>query len=705
MSKYVLLDEISGSLKGDAGPVLNKHLGGKHDQASHAGGRRSVGSRATDALDALTEPFVAGRRREEENIDYLTGRTTTPPSWSGAPPTVYVPRRTMSDRIQSARKKIRARRAQRERERMMAMTPAEIDQVGRANRRRADAKRAARGKPPLYEDFEKHGSHDQSSHGRRGAGILTGDAAKEIAHARCGIGTPAEKPGSLDYPPYAASRIREQGFAEPSSVVSRDDFLALAKSGDYEVIFRGGPAGVSDGMITGEPWIGNGIGGTGSYFAPQAWAAIGYAKMTGDPDAEVVVALLPKAAVKGPKATDYSEDLRGIDSGADYSVARDLNSSLPSRIVYNTGILIFPDGPRSPQDAIDIARDTGLFSEDSLSGAEQALAKSADQLWRVTRDGRAVLVWPKSEQVEKHGNHDQSSHGRRGAGRRQSEEIGGAADTNVGFAGLTAATQRWVADEAAARGVSVRNVEREYERRIEVARTMPDPYRPGMTAYEGGLDWYSKEANSHAVEVGRGDAARGAAVISALSPQNPWPANKNAATAVADLADRRDELGLDTSDKAWAKWKEVHKEYGNTGPVTKPNFDQAWAVANGADINATLTGRKRRNFHNNILGDADSVTVDVHMMKALSTTPTSTLVGKKQAEDFWRWEKNNRKKAAKTGEPVIAVDGVGYTIAAQATINVARRMGLEPRQVQAIVWNTCVTEKWARPPAVEGSES
>lgn len=440
-------------------PVLNKHLGGKHDQASHAGGRRSVGSRATDALDALTEPSVAGRRREEENIDYLTGRTATPPSWSGAPPTVYVPRRTMSDRIQSARKKIRARRAQRERERMMAMTPAEIDQVGRANRRRADAKRAAQGKPPLYEDFEKHGSHDQSSHGRRGAG------------------------------------------------------------------------------------------------------------------------------------------------------------------------------------------------------------------------------------------------------RSQSQEIGGGADANVGFAGLTAATGRWVAQEAADRGVSVRDVEKEFERRIEVARTMPDPYRPGMTAYEGGLDWYSKEANSHAVEVGRGDAARGAAVISALSPQNPWPANKNAATAVADLADRRDELGLDSPDKAWAKFKEVHKEYGNTGPVTKPAFDQAWAVANGADINTTLTGRKRRNFHNNILGDGESVTVDVHMMKALSTTPTSTIRGKKEAEKFWQWSKDNTKSATKRGTDVIAVDGVGYTIAAQATINVARRMGLEPRQVQAIVWNTCVTEKWVRPPAVEGSES
>lgn len=347
------------------------------------------------------------------------------------------------------------------------------------------------------------------------------------------------------------------------------------------------------------------------------------------------------------------------------------------------------------------------FAEDErpLEDIDGELGDLLDEMLSVTSVSKSVTVKfePGLRPVLKHGSHDQSAHGRRGSGRRQSVELPGATDANVGFAGLTPATARYVADAAAERGVSVRAVEAEYERRIEVARGMPDPYRPGMTAYEGGMDWYSKEANDFANAISPGDPAVGSGVLSALSPQNPWPSNKNSAACVMDMQRRKDEFGLTASDtdKAWAKYKEIHKDYGNTGPVTKPNFDQAWAIANGASIDATLTGRKRRNFHNNILGDAESVTVDVHMMKALSTTPGSTIVGKKEAEKFWQWSRDNSKSAAKKGEDPVVIDGVGYSVAAQATINVARRMGLEPRQVQAIVWNTCVTEKWARPPVVE----
>lgn len=307
-----------------------------------------------------------------------------------------------------------------------------------------------------------------------------------------------------------------------------------------------------------------------------------------------------------------------------------------------------------------------------------------------------ILFAPGLRPVLKHGSHDQQSHAGK-MGRRQSESIAGGADANVGYSGLTAATQKFISQEADANGVSVRNVEKEFERRIEMARSMPDPYREGVTAYEGGLDWYSNEANSHASSVGRGDVEKGSGIISALSPQNPWPANKNAASYVAHLADKREELGLDTPEKAWAQFQDPSRPFGNTGPVGKREFTMAWAIANGADVNTTLTGRKRRNFYNNILGDAESVTVDVHMAKALSTTPGSKISGKAQAIAFLGRSKNNTKIATKRGTDVVAVDGVGYTIAAQATINVARRMGLEPAQVQAIIWNTCVKEKWVSP--------
>lgn len=121
---------------------VEKHYKGKHDQQSHAG------TRQTNILDETMS-------RGEQDVAYLTGRRIAPPDWMGPAPTRYVPRRTLSSRVKSARKKIQQWRQRRESKRMAEMTPAEVDRVSRANRRRVDAKRAAEGKPPLYDDMEK----------------------------------------------------------------------------------------------------------------------------------------------------------------------------------------------------------------------------------------------------------------------------------------------------------------------------------------------------------------------------------------------------------------------------------------------------------------------------------------------------------------------------------------------------------------------
>lgn len=351
---------------------------------------------------------------------------------------------------------------------------------------------------------------------------------------------------------------------------------------------------------------------------------------------------------------------------------------------------------RPIRDLLDVARD---FNE--REGIE---SRSLGDFGTMARKA-LVRFAPGLIPMLKHGNHNQKTHAGR-QGRAAGSEQEGGVPANIGYGGLTAATGRFVSDAAAERGVAVKDVEKEFERRIEAAKNMPDPYRDGMTAYEGGLDWYSKEAYDHAVTVGGGDAAKGAGMTSALSAQNPWPSNKNAAIAVADMVNRQDELGLRGAsvEQAWEHYKAHHKEYGNTGPVTVEGFGKAWRIGNGESVDSVLTGRKRRNFHNNILGDTEAVTVDVHMMKALSTTPGSRIVGKAEAEKFWQWSRDNTKSATKKGEDPINVDGVGYTVAAQAVVNVARRLGLEPRQVQAIVWNTCVRERWVRPPAVEAGE-
>ena len=182
-------------------------------------------------------------------------------------------------------------------------------------------------------------------------------------------------------------------------------------------------------------------------------------------------------------------------------------------------------------------------------------------------------------------------------------------------------------------------------------------------------------------------------MLSALSPQNPWTSNVRSAEMVADMGRRKDELGLDTPEAAWSYYQANHSAFGKNvkggcGPVTQPNFDMAWKIANGSPVASTLTGRKRQNFYNNILGDSRGVTIDVHMAKGMSMTPGSTVRGKKAAETFLG------VKAATTG-------GVGYTFAAQAVTNVANRYGIEPMQAQAIIWNTYVPVPWPKGDAEE----
>lgn len=285
----------------------------------------------------------------------------------------------------------------------------------------------------------------------------------------------------------------------------------------------------------------------------------------------------------------------------------------------------------------------------------------------------------------------------------------GFAAEQIGYHGLTDVTARAVTDEAAKHGLAVRDVEKEFERRLDTARDMPDPYpvagATGATAYESGLVWY-EQAHQTAVVVGDGDAETGAGMLAALSAQNPWPSNVTAAHCVSDMIKNEKAHGLSHGDPkaAYAHYKKVQHEFGKRagtkggcGPVDERAFTQAWRIGHGERYADVLTGRKRRNFANNILGDPESVTIDVHMMKALSTTRGSKLVGKKAAAAFWQQGWDDTKTATKKGRTPKKVSGVGYTVAAQAVINVARRRGLDPRQVQAIVWNTCVNERWAKP--------
>ena len=290
-------------------------------------------------------------------------------------------------------------------------------------------------------------------------------------------------------------------------------------------------------------------------------------------------------------------------------------------------------------------------------------------------------------------NQPRDSYGRWGSGS-------GGVPEQTGYMGLNATSARAVTELAASQGLTLRAMESVFEDRIEAAKTMPDPYRPGMTAYAGGMTWYSQEAHDHALQVGDGDAIKGAGIIAALSGQCQWPSNKAAAACVADMSRRRAELGLgDDVHSAWLHYQQVHGEFGkdtkgNCGPQNEQSFAQAWRIANGEPVDSVLTGRKRRNFHNDIAGDPDSVTIDSQMGKTAVHVPGSTIRSKAEADAFLNKSWDDTVMAGKAGREPKVVDHAGAIFQSQAVLNVAHRLGLEPDQVQAIVWNTEVNEPW-----------
>lgn len=140
-------------------PVL-KH--GSHDQSSHGRKGRSLrgyeeataagrGQRTRGERSAIDDAL----RQEEENINYLLGRTTKAPSWTGPSDPLFVPKTTLRDRVQSARRSIKAWKQKREKRSLERMSPAQIDRLIAANRERNNRERVRRGlAPTVYKSFD-----------------------------------------------------------------------------------------------------------------------------------------------------------------------------------------------------------------------------------------------------------------------------------------------------------------------------------------------------------------------------------------------------------------------------------------------------------------------------------------------------------------------------------------------------------------------
>lgn len=154
-----------------------------------------------------------------------------------------------------------------------------------------------------------------------------------------------------------------------------------------------------------------------------------------------------------------------------------------------------------------------------------------------------------------------------------------------------------------------------------------------------GIAWYDRaQDTARALSAGTSLSERQtAAVIAALSPRCAWSANVRGAASMVDAASR-----------------------GQGEPVvagTLTNRRKAWAIAQGADPDAVLSGPKVRSFFANITGDACAVTVDV-------------------------WA----ARAAEGRDDPNAPKGSRYQRIADAYRRAAEIAGVTPREVQAAVW-------------------
>lgn len=151
--------------------------------------------------------------------------------------------------------------------------------------------------------------------------------------------------------------IKEQGWSAPSLVADPAEYEKLKASGDFIEVHRGGPAGLTDGLTSGDPWIGDGNAGPGTYVTTDIARAEAFASLskmqTGG--SEVTTALIPKTMIeKAPSfATSPENPLPSKWSGkkrADYVVnAASGNGAYESSyessadgdyVIYNTSAMI-----------------------------------------------------------------------------------------------------------------------------------------------------------------------------------------------------------------------------------------------------------------------------------------------------------------------------------------------------------------------------
>jgi GNAT superfamily N-acetyltransferase len=203
----------------------------------------------------------------------------------------------------------------------------------------------------------------------------------------------------------------------------------------------------------------------------------------------------------------------------------------------------------------------------------------------------------------------------------------------------------------------------------ELERSVIDKYNAASdeTKEQGG-QWYdtaNEYINYLAQKSGR-DPKQVAAIMSAFSPRTAWDANMGAATHFIMNYDPKNPEAL-----------------GNMGGL-KTNLKRAKRIHAAEDEDgwlAALQGGndapKITNFYHNLMGDKDRVTIDSWMVRAMLGRGLD--IADKDAQKLLGWQG-------------------GYDALAKSVQSAAKKIGISPRELQAIVWSHVVpTANYSEP--------
>jgi len=218
-------------------------------------------------------------------------------------------------------------------------------------------------------DLEKYSeTQERDSHGRFGSGSgesSTAESAGKEALDRAGSGKTLEGydhylESSEFYRTYENDRakmgevIHAQGFDKPSIVLPLEEFDKLAKSGNFVTVYRGGPEGLTEGLTSGNPWIGDGNAGPGTYVTTNVDRAGSYANQA--EKGETVTMLIPSELITNapdrndsnyhlsPTPAPFNRQSRGDTLEMAVKGVGAYNSAYESKagdyVVFNTSALI-----------------------------------------------------------------------------------------------------------------------------------------------------------------------------------------------------------------------------------------------------------------------------------------------------------------------------------------------------------------------------